>query len=249
MGFRPSKAVEGGASFVGTVYSIKTGPFTYQTGQNTIGILIQFFDEGTGALRKYPDNYSVGNPERVQPNAAGTGFVFADESRKDEAYELSKGSNGYRFMEAAVKAGFPEDKMNVKGDENDIRFLDLARFEMSLTEIKTQNGTSKIMLPVKFLGHATARPEPRAEGEAATAPVVSPAVDADALRSELQNAVLVAVSQAGGSLPRVKLNPPVLAQFSDTQAKGAAAKLLIDNSFLTAIPGVKFDGKVFSIAQ
>lgn len=236
--FKPSTQVEGGAvEFDGTIVSAKVGAFTYQSGQETLGLILQIRDDDAGALRKYPDNYSIGGLAHYAATENGLGILNAKEERKGEPAVLTSNSRAGQFFAAAVKAGLDETKMEYQGDANNVKFLEGLRFHFALTELPTKDGTSKVILPVKLLGAAAGQ----AAAPAAGAPA---AVDtAQAVR----DAIVELLTEAeGNKLPKSKLSTAVPAKVPNI-LKTSVVKLVISDAFLKGIDGVKFDGKELSL--
>lgn len=233
--FKPSTQVEGGAfEFDGTVVSAKIAPFTYQSGQETLGLILQLRDDDGGELRKYTDNYSIGGLAHYEPTENGLGVRYVKEDRRDEPVVLTKNSRAGQFFAAAVAAGLQEDAMSYQGDENNVRFLEGLRFHFAIKEFPTKDsGMSKVLLPTKLLG-------------AGAAPAAAAAPAATDLEALVRDAVLEVVTEANGKIAKAKLANLVPAKLPKAN-KTSVVKLVLSDPFLKTVEGVKFDGKELSL--
>ncbi len=234
--FKPSTQVEGGAvEFDGTIVSAKVGEFTYQTGQSTLGLILQIRDDDSGELRKYTDNYSIGGLAHYAATENGLGIVNAKEDRKGEPALLTKNSRAGQFFAAAVAAGLNEDQMNYQGDDNNVRFLEGQRFHFALAELPTKDGTSKVLLPTKLLGAA------------GTAAVAAKATAKANDEETVKGAILEFLAESEGNKALKSALPIALGKKLPNVSKSTLVKLSLNDTFLKSIDGVKFDGKALSL--
>lgn len=238
MSFRPSKQVEGGAvEFDGTIVSAKIAPFTYQSGQETLGLILQIRDDDAGTLRKYTDNYSIGSLTVYGATENGLGVVNVKEQYKDQPAQITSKSRAGEFFAAVVASGMNEDAMQYEGDENNVKFLEGARFHFALSEKETkEGGKSKLILPTKYLGTGTAAPSAGATTAAANA-------DFD---EAVKAAILELVAANDGKLAKSKLTIEVPKKFG-ADKKSAIIKNVLNDTFLKSIDGLTYDGKQLSL--
>jgi hypothetical protein len=138
---------------------------------------------------------------------------------------LRKSARLFTFLTHLKKSGFPMKRLNEEG----AAALDGARFNWMHLPVKNSDNTFAV--PVKYLG---------AEEEKANE-------ETEELRQVLSILVAKAVTDAGGTLKKTKVNAAIKDEIADAPYAGKVTALLLNDEFLASLDGVNYADGVLSV--
>lgn len=237
---RPGDAQEGG--FLDdvdvTIKSLRAVHWDYKGKADPCAAIEATFltDEGKERI----EYYRVGKPDKLVPNAENTKFLPVSGTGG-----IMKKSKGWYFVTSLINAGFPEDKVtdDLSVFNNTRVHVNITALPEKMTDDAGKDKENKAILVTKVVTlpweqkSGSKKPAPAAstaKPTAAAAPASAPQSASDIVTKAIAECAKAA-SDAGGSLPRIKLSQQVFRQLAQDTDRNAVVKLVGDPAWLQTL--------------